>query len=168
MTSIWQLKVEGTLQECAAHLKYLSGSAERLAQVFPLSSATLETLNDETVTVLDQFVYRFTKLQDALGTRLFPALINLIRDDGEIRPFVDILNQLEKLGIVKSVEGWQVLRTLRNNHAHEYPDSLGQRGVTLNALFIQWIQLADMFHAAKEYYDNTLRPLYSDPQTRLS
>jgi hypothetical protein len=45
---------------------------------------------------------------------------------------------------------------------------LEQRGVTLNALFAQWIQLADMFHAAKEYYDNTLRPLYSPPQPSVT
>jgi hypothetical protein len=75
-----------------------------------------------------------------------------------------ISNQLEKLGIVKSVEAWQELRTLRNNLAHEYPDSIEQRGVTLNALFVQWVQLADMFHAAKEYYENKLRPLFANAQ----
>ena len=161
MISLLQLKVESTLQEGASHLRYLSSSAARLAASFPLSRATLEALNDESVTLLDQFIYRFTKLQDALGTRLFPALINLIRGDDEIRPFIDTLNQLEKLRIVTSVDAWQELRTLRNNLAHEYPDSLEQRGVTLNALFVQWVQLADMFHATKEYYEKILRPLYS-------
>jgi hypothetical protein len=77
-------------------------------------------------------------------------------------------NQLEKLGIVKSVEAWQELRTLRNNLAHEYPDSIEQRGVTLNALFVQWVQLADMFHAAKEYYEKILRPLYSPAQPSVT
>lgn len=161
MIPILQLKVAATIQECAAHLRYLSSSAVRLVPAFPLSSATLETLNDETVTLLDQFIYRFTKLQDSLGTRLFPAMISLIRDDDEIRPFADTLNQLEKIGIVKSAETWQELRTLRNNLAHEYPDSMEQRVVTLNALFVQWTQLADMFNAAKEYYEGKLLPLFS-------
>lgn len=162
MISILKLKVEASLQEGEAHLRYLAGSAARLSPVFPLTRATLETMNDATVTVLDQFIYRFTKLQDALGTRLFPALLGLIRGDDEIRPFMDILNQLEKLGVVKSVDAWQELRTLRNNLAHEYPGSIEQRGVTLNSLFVQWGQLAEMFQAAKAYYESKLLPLMSN------
>jgi hypothetical protein len=159
MIDILQLKVEQTIQECGTHLRYLTGSAEKLTPAFPLSCEAIESLNDETVTLLDQFIYRFTKLQDSLGTRLFPLLVSVVTGNDEVRPFADTLNQLEKIGILQSVEAWQELRTLRNNLAHEYPNSTEQRAITLNVLFVKWTDLSLMFNSAKKYYEEKILPL---------
>jgi len=159
MTDILPLKVESALREGAAHLLRLVAGTQQLAPVFPLAPGALACLADETVALLDQFIYRFAKLQDAMGTRLFPALVAMITGSDEPRPFLDILNQLEKNGIVVSAETWQRLRALRNNVAHEYPDSNEQCTATLNMLFSEWHQLQNMFLAARAYYDAKLAPL---------
>ena len=70
-----------------------------------VEAALLEGLADETVSYLDQFIYRFTKLQDAMGTRLFPALACMITGSDEPRPFLDILTGVPNLYGVKHGKG---------------------------------------------------------------
>jgi hypothetical protein len=156
MSDLWQLKIEAALQEGEAHLQRLTSGTQKLAPFFPLAPETIKSLSEETVAILDQFIYRFTKLQDAMGTRLFPALVSMITGNDDPRPFIDTLNQLEKAGIISSAETWQTLRVLRNNLAHDYPDGNAQCAATLSMLFIQWHQLAVMFISAKNYYHDKL------------
>ena len=162
MTDILRLKIESALREGAAHLFRLVGGTKKLAAVFPLAPGALAGLADDTVALVDQFIYRFTKLQDAMGTRLFPPLVAMITGNDDPRPFLDVLNQLEKNGVIGSVETWQKLRALRNNMAHEYPDSIEQCTATLNMLFVEWHQLETMFLAARTYYEDKLKPLSKD------
>ena len=159
MTDILRLKVESALLEGEAHRLRLVSGTGKLMPFLPLASGSLEGLADETVSYPDQFIYRFTKLQDAMGTRLFPALVCMITGSDAPRPFLDILNQLEKVGIISSSETWQTLRALRHNLAHEYPDSSEQCVATLNMLFVEWHKLEAMFLAARVYYEEKLLPL---------
>ena len=105
MTDILRLKVEAALLEGEAHRLRLVISTGKLTPVFPLASGSLEGLADETVSYLDQFIYRFTKLQDAMGTRLFPALACMITGSDEPRPFLDILTGVPNLYGVKHGKG---------------------------------------------------------------
>jgi hypothetical protein len=59
MTYILRLKVEAALREGAAHLLRLVTGTQQLAPVFPLAPGALAGLADETVALLDQFIYRF-------------------------------------------------------------------------------------------------------------
>ena len=63
-----------------------------------LQSSVPSTMSDETVQDWDQFVLRYTKLQDAIGSRLFPAVLTLLQEPYEDKPMIDKLNRLEKLG----------------------------------------------------------------------
>jgi len=74
------------------------------------------------VRILDQLLFRFGKLQDAIGTRFLPAILQLLKEWRDNEPFLDKLNRAEKLGILPSVDQWQQLRELRNLTAYEYPD----------------------------------------------
>jgi hypothetical protein len=159
VTNLLQLKIHAAIQEGDAHRHRLAQAAEQLASIFPLTAEMFDGLADETVMRLDQFIYRFTKLQDAMGTRLFPALVSMITGSDAPRPFLDTLNQLEKADVISSVETWQTLRVLRNNLAHEYPDDKEQCAATLNMLFLQWRQLETMFISVKTYYTEKLLPL---------
>jgi hypothetical protein len=159
MSDLLRLKVEASLLDGEVHLQRLVGGTGKLTTAFPLSPATMASLADETIALLDQFIYRFTKLQDSMGTRLFPSMVSMITGSDDPRPFIDTLNQLEKVGVIPSTETWQTLRVLRNNLAHDYPDGTEQCALTLNMLFVQWHQLEDMFNAAKTYYQKTLLPL---------
>lgn len=93
-----------------------------LKPCLPLSGSQLAALGDAQIQSLDQFVLRFGKLQDAMGTRLFPSVLLYLQEPYEDRPMLDKLHRLEKLGYLEESEQWQSLRMLRNRFAHEYPD----------------------------------------------
>lgn len=80
----------------------------------------------------DQLLFRFTKLQDALGERLLPATLHQLAEPFEDWPMRDRLNRLEKLGFL-NVDDWLRWRDLRNRLAHEYPDQAELRFATLQA-----------------------------------
>ena len=81
----------------------------------------ISKLSEPQVSVCDQLVFRFGRLQDAMGTRLLPALLQLAQEWRETEAFIDKLNRAEKLGMIPAAEQWQKLRELRNQSAHEYP-----------------------------------------------
>ena len=84
---------------------------------------------------MDQFILRFTKLQDTMGSRLFPAILQYLTEQFEDRPMLDKLNRLEKLGFIDSVEKWQTVRNIRNKFAHDYPDDPDKNAAQLNLAF---------------------------------
>ena len=151
MTEINKSKLESVFSECKSHIKRLNSAELKLLDFFPLSKTNFINLNEETVVVLDQFIYRFTKLQDAIGRRLFPVVYVILESDESPRPFLDILNYLEKLKIIKSADNWQILRNLRNNLAHDYPESVQQTVNTLNLLYKKWHNLEEMFLSTEKY-----------------
>lgn len=105
------------------HLQRLHQAWLEAGEFAPLkedAGATLP-LSDEQVRTLDQLVFRFGRLQDAMGTRLLPALLQLTQEWRDDESFLDKLNRAEKLGMLPSAEQWQLLRELRNQTAHEYP-----------------------------------------------
>ncbi len=159
MTDILQHKIETAIVECESHIARIENAVAHLESVFPLSAQSLTALSDQNVTLLDQFIYRFTKLQDALGTRLFPSIAVLVVGDDEPRPFLDTLNRLEKAGVLESVEIWQALRVLRNSLAHDYPDSTEQCSETLNILFGDWKMMRSIFFTARKYFIERILPL---------
>lgn len=109
-------------RECQRHQHFIDYAITSLENVLPLTGERLASLDDANIQSLDQFVLRFGKLQDAIGARLFPAVLLYLQEPFEDRPMIDKLNRLEKLGYLEDSEQWQVLRMLRNRFAHEYPD----------------------------------------------
>ena len=45
----------------------------------PFTAESIDLLTDEQVQDIDQFIFRYTKLQDTMGTRLFISSLNAIR-----------------------------------------------------------------------------------------
>jgi len=95
----------------------------------------LGALSDTELAVLDQFSTRFAKLQDAMGAKLFPAVLELTKEPGQLTVFIDKLNRLEKLGAIESVDQWLKLREMRNEFAHDYPDDMELQSATLNKAY---------------------------------
>jgi hypothetical protein len=105
----------------------------------------LET-NPETMRILDQLLFRFTKLQDALGMRLVPATLDRLSEPFEQWPMIDRLNRLEKLGYV-DVEQWLRWREIRNRLAHEYPDHPETRFAAIEAAIAAASDLVEVYRA---------------------
>lgn len=82
---------------------------------------------------LDQFAFRFARLQDTLGQRVFRAvLVGRLREPYEERPMRDLLDRLENLRLLSSAERWEEIRAARNALVHDYPDTAAQRAARLN------------------------------------
>ena len=138
MDEVLKLKCASALEECKKHVQRINTALKFLEPLFPLTEAVLNALSDEQTAVLDQFLYRFAKLQDCIGLRLIPAVYALLESDTSAHPFIDILNRLEKLGVLTSAADWQYFRSLRNNFAHEYPDRPEDIVHGVNALYASW------------------------------
>ena len=138
MDEVIKLKCASALEECKKHIQRINTALKFLEPLFPLTEAVLNALSDEQTAVLDQFLYRFAKLQDCIGLRLIPAVYALLESDTSAHPFIDILNRLEKLGVLTSAADWQYFRSLRNNFAHEYPDRPEDIVHGVNALYASW------------------------------
>ncbi|MFP4485052.1 MAG: hypothetical protein ACLFO1_09395 [Spirochaetaceae bacterium] len=144
--------IESATRECESHVSKLEVADEELQARRPLTEEQLNELDRHELAHLDQLIYRFTRLQDSMARRLLPALYRELEADESPKPFLDVLNRLEQIGVISSVDEWQNYRNLRNNLAHDYPGSQVETLTTLNELFDTWAGLAAMFRQARDYY----------------
>lgn len=145
------LTINSSINECDSHLSRLRRSYGLIAQFFPLTEDILKNCSEERIGYLDQFIYRFTKLQDAMGSRLLPSVYSYLKNEIKPVPFIDILSGLEKYEVLTSENDWQFFRNLRNFLAHDYPESIAQTVLTLNMLFDNWKRLESMYVQVREY-----------------
>jgi len=130
-------KLKQVAQEASVHLMRLENAFVKLHKkyTFPIDINKFKTIiNDENdLPLADQIIYRFSKAQDTVGAKLFKAFMLYQGDDAE-RPFLDILNSLEKSKVLM-VSDWIELRDLRNDISHNY-DSKPENAVNiLNDIF---------------------------------
>ncbi|MEC9483013.1 MAG: hypothetical protein UMU75_06740, partial [Halomonas sp.] len=67
---------------------------------------------------VEAFASRFCRLQDTLGDKLLPILLEALGEPD--RPLLINLEKAEKYGWLESSEQWTALRQLRNQMIHEY------------------------------------------------
>jgi hypothetical protein len=148
---VWSIKLDAAIKECDAHVSRLDRAYILLGDFFPLSPASLSSLDELRIEHVDQFVFRFSRLQDAMGARLFPSVYVLLAGDTGSHPFIDILMTLEKFNVIEDAQKWQFFRDLRNNLAHEYPDSVEESSGTLNLLREKWPEFRTMYLKVKTF-----------------
>lgn len=122
---------------CRQHATRLRSAMEFLAPLMPLDEAGMADLDDDGVRGLDQFVYRFGKLQDACGNQLFPALLGVLKEPVRDWSMRDRLHRLEQLGVLTRSDDWDAVRAVRNRLVHEYPDDPARQAAIV-ALAWQW------------------------------
>jgi Nucleotidyltransferase substrate binding protein like. len=81
-------------------------------------------------------LYRFSKLQDSIGQKLFKAVLDYKKEETSNKSFIDIMNKLEQLEYIQDIEGWFKLRDIRNQLSHEYEDDLEELVTIINKIFI--------------------------------
>ena len=122
---IYEKKLKDNLEESYKHLKRLNEAFIELSKKYkiPINQNSYNEIlnNSQDLAFSDQIIYRFSKLQDTMGAKLFRALL-LYEGENVNKPFLDILNDLEKMNII-DVENWFEIRDLRNEIAHDYEDN---------------------------------------------
>jgi len=126
-------------------------------QVFYYENLTAESkdlLTDEQVQDIDQFILRYTKLQDTMGTRLFTSILNYLYEPVDNRPMLDVLHRLEKLGLIDSIVMWQEVRLVRNRFAHDYANDPDKNAAQLNIAFESTLDLYNMLNTIRTWFRN--------------
>jgi hypothetical protein len=121
LTSELRDKLTETLAICDSHYQRMNFAFESIEKYFPLTDLKFSKISPVEMALFDQLIYRFSKLQDSMGSRLFKQLLEALEEDISGLPFIDILNKMEKLNLLDRSLDWIVLRQTRNTVSHEYP-----------------------------------------------
>ncbi len=110
--------LQAITKECHTHVRVLQETIEELGDTrFDENSVT--AISTQQRRLLDQLAYRFSKLQDSMGMKFFPVLLELAEEPiPEEATFAEKLQRLERLGALESVERWRQLREIRHQIAH--------------------------------------------------
>ena len=155
-------KLINVFKECNENIVHLSFIVKELKNFMPLTIENYDNLTAHDLVFIDAFIFRFIKLQDVIGEKLFRLiLINLKENDfNSINvPFIDVLNKLEKYRIIDSADEWLNLRSIRNSFTHEYPEDLLKRIDALNKGFNNLYNLYYIYVKIKKYAEKNLLTL---------
>ena len=116
------IRLETYFNEAHKHIELITESIEVLNPKIPIQD--YDSLNQLERFALNALIFRFSKLQDLIGVKIF-------------RSYLDFsgFNVIEKEAII-DIDSWSELRELRNKIAHEYPEEIDEMIDSIN-LFIQ-------------------------------
>jgi hypothetical protein len=86
-----------------------------------------------------------------MGVKLFPAVLEITKEPGELKAFIDKLYRLEKIGAIASTDDWLLMREARNSFSHDYPDDQELQAALLNKLFEPATQLLAVLSGIKTF-----------------
>jgi hypothetical protein len=113
--------IEDILAKVHLHQKRLKAALDEIVAWEALDCEIFE--NFEKIKTVDTFIYRFIKLQDLMGEKLFKVFLDNIGEYKDSMSLLDILDKLEKFKIIKQSSDWMLYRKLRNQLTHEYPNN---------------------------------------------
>jgi hypothetical protein len=142
-------RLQREFERCERHILRINEALSGLRVEIPISEADYVSFTPEQVRCVDQFIFRFSKLQDALGAKVFRYVLEYLDEDISALPMRDILNRMERYGIIPDVNEWSYIRELRNEISHDYP--LAEHDVldALNELFTKVPLLFDIYRKVK-------------------
>ena len=147
-------KLDDTKKIIHIHFKRLNYASSRLEKILPLTLESLSVISDEQVSFIDQYIFRFAKIQDSMGEKLFPLLLETLGEEISSLAFIDLLHKLEKLGIILDKQDWLYLRKLRNEVSHEYPLADQESLTAMNSLFSHKNKLWEIFQSCLNYLES--------------
>ncbi len=147
---ILEEKLERYFNEAKKHIQKIKRAKEFLKDIMPLNKESFLELSESKQDKLDILIFRFAKLQDLLGRKIFRAILSFSGYEGDI-PFVEILSELERERLIE-VDRWMALRDARNAIAHEYPNEEEQIVDELNFIYNEVEYLIGLTQRLEEYF----------------
>ena len=118
---VTRMRLEKYLYEANRHISHILEARE----VLDLPVVHYDTLPKLEKFALNTLIFRFAKLQDLLGNKIFRTFLDynnvILTQSG----FFHVLKLLEKEQII-DIDTWSELRQLRNTIAHDYPEELAE------------------------------------------
>ena len=157
-------KLIRTIKECNKHKTRILYVISKMRRFMPLTADKYGRFAENEFEIIDLFIFRFIKLQDTIGARLFKQILEANEVDTYTLSNIDILNNMEKYEIIGDKDEWIELREIRNFFTHEYPDeNVDILTNQLNTAFDKTEKLFSIYNNAAGYAINKiLKPLNAD------
>ena len=101
----------------------------------------------QVIKTLDSLCYRFAKIQDIMGQKLFPTILKLLGEYQNNMAQIDMVHRLERLELITHSFLWQELIMLRNRITHDYPQNKSEISQNLQ-------QAIKAYKTMKQIYSN--------------
>ena len=124
-------KLEKYFFEANKHIKLIKEALVVLKDDLPISD--YNKLSQLQNFALNALIFRFSKLQDLLGSKIFRNYLDFSGYETKEKSFFDLLKEIEKEGII-DIDSWNEFRVIRNSIAHEYPQEEDEIDENLNLL----------------------------------
>jgi hypothetical protein len=151
MTNEKKDKLNEAVLLCTIHSERMSFAWEKIKMHFPLDKDKYINLEPEELSFFDQLIFRFSKMQDSMGGKLFPAILENLGEDVIGLPFIDQLVKLEELNIIPDADEWMLLRETRNIVTHEYPFLTDEVIQGLNLLSKHYQLINDIWNQTESF-----------------
>jgi len=139
------------LAECSLHAAILNEGLAEAGEWLPLCMDNAP-IGKEMLRVFDQIAYRFGKLQDSMGEKVMPLILEMAQETvHEQATFAEKLNRLESIGAIPAATEWKKFRIIRNALAHEYPDDPELRISAINRFLAGAADLNVLYAFVKGY-----------------
>ena len=145
-------RLQREFEVCDKHILRINEALEELSSTLPLTTESYAQLSSEQIRCIDQFIFRFSKLQDAMGGKIFRYILEYLDEDVTSLPMRDILNRLEKYKFLPDANEWIYIRELRNEIAHDYPLMENDVVHILNELFSKVNTMYGIYDKLKAAY----------------
>ena len=133
---------------------HLNRTTKRLfEESFTLEKARKIGEDDDLSERVEAFVSRFSRLQDTLGDKLIPLILDALGEHQAAA--IDNLDKAERFGWITSADEWYAIRRLRNQMVHDYMEDLN--------ILTSAIQTAQIFVTT---LSNTTQKLHAEIQKR--
>ncbi|MDO9142568.1 MAG: nucleotidyltransferase domain-containing protein [Methylobacter sp.] len=133
--NLQNLKIDKVLNECSKHLQRINEAYSDMSVFMPLTATKYQALAKDEVQAIDQYLFRFAKLQDSMGEKLFRLLVARFEGDTDRLAFLDVLKKIEKYIDKDIANEWLDLRNIRNQLAHEYEDDAIEMANSINLIY---------------------------------
>ena len=145
-------KLEQHLIEAMVHINRLETVLNTLEKLYPLDNEKLENLSPEDIDKLDVLAFRFSKLQDLLGSKIFREYLAVLQYPVEDKNFLELLKELDKENII-DIDIWSEFRGVRNSISHDYPFEESQKLEAINYLIENVKYLTDITKKIKDNFE---------------
>ena len=143
-------RMEREFAVCDRQIQRIEEALSDLGMTIPMSVEEHADLTREQIRCLDQFILRFSKLQDTMGAKLFRHVLTYLEEDVSDLPMLDILRLMERYGWIDQADQWTTIRELRNEIAHDYPLLENDAVAAINELIRQFDTLKVIYNRLRK------------------
>jgi len=138
------------IQTSYLHLNRAKDNYEEMLQ-FPINQTLYQ--DKEKIKTIDAFIFRFIKLQDFMGDKLFKEVLKSVGEYKDNMALIDCLDKLEKLEIITQAQAdqWMNYRTIRNKLTHEYSTNQEEMIASIQLAMVYFKEINEVLNNINAY-----------------